>query len=89
MVLTPSKAFGKAVVELRKKEGLSQEGAALACGIDRKHFGNLERGKMSPTLRTVWKIATQFGVEPSELLGRAEELLARQASRASASAKAR
>ncbi len=89
MVLTPSKAFGKALIELRKQEGLSQEGAALACGVDRKYFGKLERGEQSPTLRMVWRITKHFEVEPSELLGRAEELLAGEASRASASAKGR
>lgn len=54
---------------------MSQEAAALACGIDRAHYGKLERAVKTPTLGTVWRIADAFGTQPSELLARAERLL--------------
>lgn len=70
-------AFGDALKELREERGLSQEAAALACGLDRAHFGKLERGAKVPTLTTVWKITDAFETVPSDLLARAERLLAK------------
>ncbi len=72
-----SKAFGDALRELREERSLSQESAALACGIDRAYFGRLERAAKTPTLRTLWRIADGFDTRPSELLARTERLLDR------------
>ena len=69
-----SQAFGDALRQLREEQGLSQEAAALTCGIDRSYFGKIERGAKSPTLGTVWKIADAFKTKPSDLLARAERL---------------
>jgi len=69
-----SQAFGDALRQLREEQGLSQEAAALTCGIDRSYFGKIERGAKSPTLGTVWKIADAFKTRPSDLLARAERL---------------
>lgn len=77
MARTRSQAFGEALRQLRSERGdLSQEAAALACRIDRAYFGKIERGAKSPTLGTVWKIADGFETQPSDLLERAERLLA-------------
>ncbi|HYG96064.1 MAG TPA: helix-turn-helix transcriptional regulator [Solirubrobacterales bacterium] len=73
--LTLPQAFGTAVRELRLKQGLSQEAAALHANIDRAYFGRLERAGKVPTLTTVWKIAAALGTTPSELLARTEHLL--------------
>lgn len=75
VALTRSQAFGKALKELREDRGLSQEAAALRCGLDRSHFGKLERATKIPTLTTVWRIADAFNTRPSDLLVRAERLL--------------
>jgi len=75
MARSRSHAFGDALRELREQRGLSQEAAALACGLDRAHLGNLERGNKVPTLTTVWKITDALQTRPSELLARAERLL--------------
>jgi XRE family transcriptional regulator, regulator of sulfur utilization len=75
MPTSPSEAFGAALREMRAERGLSQEAAALASDVDRSYFGKLERGSKVPTLTTVWKIASAFDVQPSELLSRAEKLL--------------
>lgn len=75
MARSRSQAFGKALRQLREERGLSQEAAALACGIDRAHFGKLERATKTPTLKTVWRIADAFETQPSDLLARAERLL--------------
>lgn len=69
-----AQAFGDSLRELREQRGLSQEAAALACGIDRSYYGKIERGMKSPTLGTVWRIADAFDARPSDLLARAERL---------------
>lgn len=74
MALSRPKAFGAALKQLRERHGLSQEAAALACGIDRAYFGKLERGQKSPTLAMVWKISDGLDTQPSKLLARAERL---------------
>ena len=77
MAFSRSQAFGAALKQLREERGLSQEAAALACGIDRAHFGKLERAIKTPTLGTVWRIADALETKPSDLLARAERLLER------------
>ncbi len=73
--MDPAEAFGTALKEVRSEKGMSQEAAALACELDRSYYGALERAKKSPTLKTIWKISDALGVQPSELLIRAEKLL--------------
>lgn len=74
------RAFGAALREFREERDLSQEAAALACGIDRAYFGQLERAIKTPTLKTVWRIADGLNTRPSELLARAELVLERRES---------
>lgn len=69
------RAFGPALRKLREELDLSQEAAALACGIDRAYFGQLERAIKVPTLKTLWRIADGLDTQPSELLARAERIL--------------
>jgi transcriptional regulator with XRE-family HTH domain len=71
----PAQAFGEALRQLRSERGLSQEQAALACGIDRAYFGQLERSVKSPTLNTLWRLADGLDTKPSQLLARTEKLL--------------
>lgn len=74
-------AFGQAVRELREERGTSQEAFALRCGIDRSHYGGMERGERNPSLTTVYKIADALEVRPSEIHARAEHLQATGARR--------
>lgn len=75
MALSRPKAFGAALKALREERGLSQESAALACGIDRSYFGKLERAEKVPTLTTLWKISDALDTTPADLLARTERLL--------------
>ena len=72
-----SEAFGEAVRQVRAERGLSQEQAALDGGIDRAYLGHIERATKNPTLATIWKVADALGVQPSELLRRAEKIAGR------------
>ena len=67
-------AFGQAIRQLREEHGISQEAFALKCGIDRSHYGGMERGERNPSLTTVYKIADTLRVRPSEIHARAEQL---------------
>lgn len=74
MARSRAQAFGDALRELREDRDLSQEAAALTCGIDRSYLGKLERAEKVPTLTTIWRISDAFGIEASALLARAERL---------------
>jgi transcriptional regulator with XRE-family HTH domain len=61
-------AFGARLREVRKQKGFSQEGLALACGLDRTYIGGVERGERNISLVNIQKIADAIGVLPSELM---------------------
>ena len=60
--------FGDCVRSHRKALGLSQEGLALACGLDRTYIGGIERGERNVSLINIQRIATALKIKPSELL---------------------
>ncbi|MEO2017875.1 MAG: helix-turn-helix transcriptional regulator [Fuerstiella sp.] len=60
--------FGKRVRELRLANGLSQEGFAAECGLDRTYMGGIERGERNLALRNIEVIASTLGISLSELM---------------------
>jgi transcriptional regulator with XRE-family HTH domain len=69
-------AFGQAIRELREERGISQEAFALKSGIDRSHYGGMERGERNPSLTSIIKIANALDVRPSDIHARAERIQA-------------
>jgi transcriptional regulator with XRE-family HTH domain len=67
-------AFGRVVRELREEQGLSQEELGNRTGLHRNHVGQVERGELAPTLKSVEVLADALGVPPSELIVRSERL---------------
>ena len=65
-------AFGRVLRELRKQTGLSQEKLGFESGYHRTYISLLERGKKSPSLKTVFKLAAPLGVRPAEFVRRVE-----------------
>lgn len=65
--------FGEALRARRAELGISQEQLALGSGIDRVYVSELERGRKSPTLRTICKLSFTLEVKPSALLAAAEQ----------------
>lgn len=72
----PERAFGDALREVRRSKTLSQEALGFDSDFDRTFISLLERGLKSPTVRTVFRLAEVLKVRPSELIRRAEVLLA-------------
>jgi transcriptional regulator with XRE-family HTH domain len=62
------KAFGARLREVRKQKGFSQEGLALACGLDRTYIGGVERGERNISLINIHKIAAAIGISAKEIL---------------------
>jgi transcriptional regulator with XRE-family HTH domain len=65
-------AFGKAVRELRKERGLSQEAFADLAGIDRSYMGHIERGEKNVTLTKIYQLSDALGITVLELFKRIE-----------------
>lgn len=55
------------VKRLRKKQGWSLDRAAAETGVSKAMLGQIERGESSPTVSTLWKIASGFRVSFSTL----------------------
>lgn len=53
---------------LRSERGWSLNEAALRTGVSKAMLGQIERGESSPTLATLWKIATGFNLAFSAFL---------------------
>jgi len=66
-------AFGKAVRELRKERGLSQEAFADLAAIDRSYMGHIERGEKNVTLTKIYQLTSALGITVLELFKRIEE----------------
>ena len=71
--MTPEKAFGKVLREIRQKHSLSQEDLGFESGYHRTYISLLERGKKSPSLNTVFQLAAALRVSPSEIVKRTED----------------
>lgn len=63
-----TKAFGERVRARRLELGLSQEAAALRCGIHWTQLGKVERGQRSLRLETIVKIADGLDVDAGHLV---------------------
>lgn len=58
----PQPALGKAIRQLREKQGATQEAVAHDAGITTATLGVIERGLSNPTWATVRSIAKALGV---------------------------
>lgn len=63
-----SQHVAQALRALRQQKRWSLDSASEATGVSKAMLGQIERGESSPTVATLWKIATGFGVSLSSLL---------------------
>ena len=68
-------AVGKAIRDLRKEKGISQDVLSGFAGIARTHLTMIENGTKQANFETLWKIALALDIRPSELVARIEEEL--------------
>ena len=64
-----TRVFGERVRQRRLELGLSQETAAVRCGIHWTQLGKVERGQRSLRLETIIKIADGLAIDPGVLVG--------------------
>ncbi|MEK8024538.1 helix-turn-helix domain-containing protein [Pseudaquabacterium rugosum] len=70
-----ARAFGQALVAMRREVNISQENLALLAGVDRSYMGKLERGQGAPNLAAIVRIAAALGCSAAELVRRFEDVL--------------
>ena len=66
--------LGKLIKQRRKELHLSQEQLAESAGLHRTYIGQLEQGKKSPTIRTLFLLANTLKIKPSEMVRNLEGL---------------
>jgi transcriptional regulator with XRE-family HTH domain len=64
--------FGRAIRDLRRHRGISQEQLGFDSDLHRTYIGGIERGERNPSLQNILRIADALGVSASELLAAAE-----------------
>lgn len=52
--------ISKALKLLRQERGWSLDATSLKTGVSKAMLGQIERGESSPTIATLWKIASGF-----------------------------
>lgn len=68
-MLSPKlKAIRHISSELRKQAGLSQEELAHRAELDRSYVGEVERGKRSISLESIYRLAAGLETRPVELV---------------------
>ena len=60
--------IGKVIQRLRISKGLSQEVLSGLANLDRTHYSKIERGLRSPTLDTIFRIASALEIKPHEIV---------------------
>lgn len=65
--------FGAAVRHFRDRQGWSQELLAEKADLNRSYLGEVERGRVIPSLATAGKLASALGISLSGLLAHIEQ----------------
>ena len=69
-------ALGRAIRELRRGAGISQEVLAERARLHRTYVGGIERGERNVSFGNLLRLADALRVRPSELFARYERLFA-------------
>jgi transcriptional regulator with XRE-family HTH domain len=64
--------FGNNLRKFREHMGISQEELSFRSNLDRSYISLLERGRRKPTINTVFALADQLNVTPSEMIRQVE-----------------
>jgi len=66
--------FGVTIRQLREGKGWSQEELAERSDLNRSYVGEIERGRVIPSIVTAQKLATALGINMVGMLMRCEQL---------------
>jgi transcriptional regulator with XRE-family HTH domain len=72
-------AVGNRLRKVRKERGLTQEDVAHKAGVAVSQVGRIERGKLNPSISTIFVIALAMEVEPKDLFDFEEPLVKKKA----------
>ena len=67
--------FGKALVLVRTKLGISQYQLAKISGISEEYLNKLENGKRQPRAEMIIRLGRALGIEPGELINETDRLM--------------
>lgn len=67
-------SFGRALRELRKEKGLTQEQLGFESDLQRIYVSKLELGQQQPSLTTIFKLANGLSCSATELIRHTEEI---------------
>ena len=73
-------AIGQVVLRRRSRVGLTQRALAARSGLRRQYLGDVERGRVNPSLATLIDIASGLGTRLSTLIAEAEALMEKRSS---------
>lgn len=73
--MTIEEAFGVTLQDLRKARKLSQEQLGFESGYHRTYISQLERGRKSPSLRTLFQLGAALKTMPSQIVLSVESLV--------------
>ncbi len=60
--------IGKIIQKCRMEKGMTQEVLSGLADLDRTHYSKIERGLRSPTIDTLFKIASALDMAPHQLM---------------------
>jgi len=70
---TKTKAFGRALKKIRVRKKLTQESLSLQANLSRVYISELEYGRKTPSIETVFKISKTLNIKCSRLMDLTEE----------------
>ena len=71
--MTKTRAFGIALKKIRLKKKLTQEELSLQADLTRAYVSELEFGKKTASIETVFKLSKALNIKCSKLIDLAEE----------------
>lgn len=71
--MVEAKLIGGVIRRYRKERHMSQELLSGLAGLDRTHYSKIERGLRSPTIETLFRIATALEVPPHVIIETIEQ----------------
>ena len=69
---------GQVIRQLREERGVTQEVLSGLAALSRSHLADIERGSVSASVDTLWRICDALGLRLSDLIRRVEEETDRQ-----------